>query len=120
MTDQPNFGLVTGLAANPPYAFPISYSPTTAVPFVTLANAFTAAGGSCLSRPRWRTAIRMHTSTSNNLNIQQQFSNDFGIMVGYFGSKGTDLNIERNYNQLVSGARPIPKLSARAAPSIPA
>ena len=33
-------------------------------------------------------------------------------MVGYFGSKGTDLNIERNYNQLVNGARPIPALSA--------
>ena len=33
-------------------------------------------------------------------------------MVGYFGSKGTDLNIERNYNQLVNGVRPYPALSA--------
>ncbi len=41
MTDQPTLGLVTGLAANPPYAFPVSYAPTTAVPFVTLGNALT-------------------------------------------------------------------------------
>ena len=40
MTDQPTLGLVTALATNPPYAFPISFSPSTAVPFVTLANAF--------------------------------------------------------------------------------
>jgi hypothetical protein len=32
-------------------------------------------------------------------------------MAGYFGNKGTHLNIERNYNQLVNGARPIPFLS---------
>jgi hypothetical protein len=32
-------------------------------------------------------------------------------MVGYFGSKGTHLNVERNYNQLVNGGRPIPALS---------
>ena len=46
-----------------------------------------------------------------NLNLQQQFAGDFAVMIGYFGSKGTDLNIERNYNQLVNGARPIPALS---------
>ena len=46
MTDQPTLGLVTGLATNPPYAFPISYSPSTAMPFVTLGNAFNAANGS--------------------------------------------------------------------------
>jgi len=33
-------------------------------------------------------------------------------MVGYFGSKGTDLNIGRNYNQPISGAFPYPALSA--------
>ena len=33
-------------------------------------------------------------------------------MAGYFGSKGTDLNIERNYNQPINGARPYPALSA--------
>jgi len=111
MTDQPNFGLVTGLAANPPYAFPISYSPTTAVPFVSLGNAFTAAGGSVAPVSVAHNYKDAYVS-EYNVNIQQQFRGDFALMVGYFGSKGTDLNIERNYNQLVSGARPIPALSA--------
>ncbi len=32
-------------------------------------------------------------------------------MVGYFGVKGTDLNIERNYNQFIRGVRRYPTLS---------
>ncbi len=111
MTDQPNLGLVIGLAANPPYAFPVSYSPTTAIPFVTLGGAYSAAGGS-VSPVSVAHNYRDAYVSEYNFNIQQQFGSDFGMMVGYFGSKGTDLNIERNYNQLVSGARPIPALSA--------
>jgi hypothetical protein len=111
MTDQPNFGLVTGLAANPPYAFPISYSPTTTIPFVTLGNAYTAAGGSVAPVSVAHNYKDAYVN-EYNINLQQQFRGDFALMIGYFGSKGTDLNIERNYNQLVSGARPIPALSA--------
>ena len=33
-------------------------------------------------------------------------------MVGYFGTKGSDLNLERNYNQFTNGARPYPAFSA--------
>jgi len=33
-------------------------------------------------------------------------------MIGYFGSKGTHLLIVRNLNQIISGVRPFPKLSA--------
>jgi hypothetical protein len=47
-----------------------------------------------------------------NFNIQQQLANNFVLMVGYFGSKGSDLNVERNYNQLVNGARPYPALAS--------
>ena len=111
MTDEPNLGLVTGLAANPPYASPVSYSPTTAVPFVTLGNAFSAAGGSVAPVSVAHSYKDAYVS-EYNFNVQQQFADDLGVMVGYFGSKGTALNIERNYNQLVNGARPIPSLSA--------
>jgi outer membrane receptor protein involved in Fe transport len=111
MTDQPTLGLVLGLAANPPYAFPISYSPTTAIPFVTLGNAYTVAGGSVAPTSVVGNYKDAYVNEWN-INLQQQFKGDFGLMVGYFGSKGTDLNIERNYNQLVNGARPIPALSA--------
>ncbi len=111
MTDQPNLGLVTGLAANPPYAFPVSFSPSTATPFVTMGNAFGAAGGTVSPLSVAHNYKDAYVS-EYNLNIQQQFGGDFAVMAGYFGSKGTDLNIERNYNQLVNGARPIPALSA--------
>lgn len=113
MTDQPTLGLVTGLAGNPPNAFPVSFSPSTAVPFVSLGNAFSLAGGvvSPLS-----VAHNYHDAYVSewNFNIQQQLANDFGLMVGYFGTKGTDLNIERNYNQLVNGVRPYRLLASNS------
>jgi hypothetical protein len=111
MSDQPTLGLVTGLASNPPYAFPISFSPTAATPFVTLANAFSAAGGSVSP-----TSIAQNYQDAYvqqwNFNIQQQLKNDYGLMVGYMGSKGTHLNIEVNANQFIGGVRPFPRLSA--------
>jgi hypothetical protein len=111
MTDQPGFGLVTGLAANPPYAFPVSFTPSTATPFVSFGNALTLAGGS----------ISPYSVAANykdayvqqwNFGIEQQFANNFKVTARYVGSKGTDLNIERNYNQLVNGVHPYPALSA--------
>ena len=30
-----------------------------------------------------------------NFNIQQQLGNDFGLIIGYFANKGTDLNVGR-------------------------
>ncbi len=111
MTDQPNLGLVTGLAGNPPYAFPVSYSPTTALPYVSFFNAYPAAGGSVAP-----VSVAQNYKDASvaewNINIQHQFSNDIGVTLGYLGTKGTHLNIERNYNQLVNGARPYPALSA--------
>jgi len=110
MVDQPNFGLVTGLAANPPYAFPVSFAPSTAVPFVTLANAYPAAGGSVAPVSVAHNYKDAYVSEWN-VNLQQSFRGDYGVTIGYFGSKGTDLNIERNYNQPVNGFLPYPALS---------
>ena len=111
MTDQPTLGLVTGLAANPPYAFPVSFSPTTATPFVTLANAFKLAGGSVAPLSIAHSYKDAYFSEWN-FNVQQDLGHDVGVMVGYFASKGTNENIERNYNQFINGARPYPFLSA--------
>ncbi len=110
MTDQPNLGLVTGLAGNPPYAFPVSFSPSTAVPYVSLSNAFPLAGGT-VSPASVAHGYKDAYVSEWNFNIQHQFGNDFGMMIGYFGTKGTDLNIERNYNQPINGVKPYPTLS---------
>ncbi len=111
MTDQPITGIVTALTTNPPFAFPVSFAPTSGVPFVTLANAFGVASGSVAPRsitPDYRDAYVQ----SYNFNVQQEFRGDIGVMLGYFGSKGTNLNVILNENQPINGVRPYRTLSA--------
>jgi carboxypeptidase family protein len=110
MTDQPTLGLVTGLAANPPYAFPISYTPPTGS-FITLGNAFPLASGA-VSPVSIAHSYKDAYFSEWNFNVQQDFGHGIGAMVGYFASKGTNENLEVNYNQLINGARPYPFLSA--------
>jgi hypothetical protein len=109
MTDQPTLGLVTGYAGNPPYAFPVS---TTAAG-LTLLNAFGLASGSVSPTS---IAHNYHDAYVSewNFNIEQQLGKDYGLTVTYAGSKGTDLNIERNYNQITNGVRPYTALSANS------
>jgi outer membrane receptor protein involved in Fe transport len=113
MTDQPTLGLVTGLAANPPYAFPISFAPSTATPFVTLGNAYSAAGGSVAPTSIAHGYKDAYVSEWN-VNVERSLGNNYGLMVGYFGTKGSHLNIERNYNQPINGVRPFAALSANS------
>jgi hypothetical protein len=110
-TDQPKTSLVTGLATNPPYAFPVSFSPSTATPFVSFTNAFPLASGSVAPSSIARGYKDAYVQ-SWNFNIQGTLASDFSVMAGYFANKGTDLNIARNYNQFVNGVRPYPSLSA--------
>jgi hypothetical protein len=112
-TDQPKTSLVAGLASNPPNAFPVSFSPTPATPFVTFSNAFALAGGSVSPTSIARNYKDAYVQ-SWNFNIQQQLSSSLSVMAGYFANKGTDLNIGRNYNQFIGGARPYPALSANS------
>lgn len=110
MTDQPTLGLIIGRADNPPYAFPISYTPP-AGSFVSLTNAFPLASGSVSPSS---VAHGYHDAYFSewNFNIQQELAKNYALSIAYVGSKGTDLNIERNYNQFVNGVRPYPTLSA--------
>jgi outer membrane receptor protein involved in Fe transport len=109
MTDQPTLGLVTGLVGNPPNAFPVNYTPP-AGSFVTLEDAFPLANGSVSPLS---VAHNYHDAyvSAWNFNIQQRLAKDYALSISYVGSKGTDLNIERNYNQFVNGVRPYPTLS---------
>jgi hypothetical protein len=109
MTDQPITGIVTALATNPPYAFPVNFS--TSGTNLSFSNAFSLAGGSVSPRsiaPDYKDAYVQ----SYNFNIQQQLAGDLGLMVGYFGSKGTNLNIVRNIDQPINGVKPYTALSA--------
>jgi hypothetical protein len=108
MTDQPTLGLVTGLAGNPPYALPVSSTATG----LTMLNAYTLAGAAGIAPIS--VAHNYHDAYISewNFGVEQQFANSFKVTAQYVGSKGTDLNIERNYNQLINGARPYTALSA--------
>jgi outer membrane receptor protein involved in Fe transport len=109
MYDQPITGLVTGLATNPPYAFPINSSAAG----LSLVNAFTLAGGAVSPRsidPNYKDPYVQ----SYNFNIQQQVAGDLGLMVGYFGNKGTHLNVNRNIDQPINGVKPYTALSANS------
>jgi len=113
MGNQTILGLTGQLLSNPPYSLPVSFSPTASVPFVTLANAFTVASGSVapISIPH---DFRNPYAQEWNVNIQQQLPSNFGFMVGYFGTKGTGLDLPVNINQFVRGLRPYPALSANS------
>ncbi len=107
--DQPITGLVSGLAANPPYAFPVNV--TTSGTGLNFENAFGQAGGSVAP-----TSVAHNYKNAQvqswNFNLQQDLGANYGLMVGYFANKGTDLNIARNYNQPINGVRPYRALSA--------
>jgi hypothetical protein len=122
--DQPVSGVVTGLNSNPPFALPIS----------VLANPIASLGGLFSGTPASIAPLMVNPNFKNadvqswNLNLEQEVTHSLGITVGYFGSKGTHLEIDRNINQfgilgspLVGGfnpTRPFTQLSA-SSPFLP-
>ena len=106
--DQPVANLVSGLASNPPFAIPVSTTSAT-----TLADAFAVAGASAsLSPASVQRNFRNAIVQTYNLNLQQQLPARMTLSIGYYGSKGSHLRIQRNINQPVSGVKPFPALAA--------
>jgi hypothetical protein len=108
MTDQPGFGLVTGLVNNPPYANPILSTASD----LTLLNAYSLVAGGSISPRSVAHNYKDAYVQQWNFGIDHQLASDFKVTARYVGSKGTDLNVGVNANQLVNGVRPFPKLSA--------
>jgi len=107
MTDEPGFGLVTGLVNNPPYAIPISSTASG----LTLLNAYSLVAGGSISPRSVAHNYKDAYVQQWNFGIDQQLANNFKVTARYVGSKGTDLNVGINANQLVNGVRPFPALS---------
>jgi len=104
--DQPMTSIVTGLGGNPPLATPLTFSGT-----IRLNNAISLAGPAGLAPVSIDRNFDNAYVQSWNLNVQREFFNT-ALMVGYLGSKGTQLITRRNINQPVNGVRPFPALSA--------
>lgn len=111
--DQPIGFMVAGPTTNPPLATPLLFTGP-----VRFDNALTIAGTSALAPASVARDFSNAYLQSWNVNLQHELSSDLGVMVGYFGSKGTHLPIFRNLNQLRNGLRPFPKLSL-ASPILP-
>jgi hypothetical protein len=88
---------------------------TGAKPTTTYANLLTDAKGSGLAPIAVDRNFENGSVYSYNLNIQQQLGAKTALMVGYFGSQGTNLRTRVNANQFVTGTtRPFPTLSSNS------
>ncbi|HKX32857.1 MAG TPA: carboxypeptidase regulatory-like domain-containing protein [Blastocatellia bacterium] len=116
LTDQPVIGVVGGLSSNPPYATPSTFAPSTnpPVPFINLSDPNGVNGSGTLAPNSVDPNFENAYVQSWNLNLQRELRPDFGVQVGYFGSKGTHLRISRNINQGATATRPFARLSANS------
>ncbi|HXU37599.1 MAG TPA: hypothetical protein VN937_14655, partial [Blastocatellia bacterium] len=106
LVDQPMTSVVLGTAGNPPLAIPLSFSGP-----ILLNNAINLAQAAGLAPQSVDRGFDNAYVQSWNLNVQHELTPDLAFMVGYIGSKGTDLITRRNINQPVNGVRPYPALS---------
>ena len=107
LVDQPMTSVVTGTSTNPPVAIPLTFTGS-----IRLDNAINLARAAGLAPQTVDPNFENAYMQSWNLNIQRELSPELALMVGYFGSKGTNLITRRNINQPVNGVRPFPRLSA--------
>ncbi|HEX4067115.1 MAG TPA: carboxypeptidase regulatory-like domain-containing protein [Acidobacteriaceae bacterium] len=115
MADEPVSDAVTGLAGNPPNANPVSETGT--LPVSTL---YSTAAASGLAPAAINPKLSNAYTESYNLNLQQQIGWGALFEIGYIGSEGKHLRIERNLNQFIYSStgvasRPYAKLSATSA-----
>jgi outer membrane receptor protein involved in Fe transport len=115
LTDQPITGLVTGLTNNPPLGNPLTFGGGGTTTYATL---IADAKGNGLAPIVVDPNFDNSYIESYNFNIQQQLTNNWTVMTGYFGSAGRHLRTRINENQLVNGARPFAHLSA-SSPILP-
>ena len=119
LADQPVTNLVTGNAANPPFATAVALPANTTTQLTNAACPVgcNAAPGSTVSPSSSDPEFDNGYIQSWNLNVQREVRQGLAVTVGYYGSKGTHLRLTRNLNQTFLNAalnpvRPFPTLSA--------
>ena len=113
LADHPVTNLITGLASNPPLATPLTFTGT-----IRLDNAVNVARAAGVAPAAVSPDFQNAYVQSWNLNVQREITSSLGVMIGYFGSKGTHLRISRNINQRINGLRPFPTIST-SSPILP-
>jgi hypothetical protein len=110
LVEQPITGLVSPTASNPPFASPQALPSGTTTTFGGALSDVRASG--TISPTSIDHFFENAYVQSWNLNIQREIGEGFGVTAGYYGSKGTNLQITRNINQPRNGVRPFTRLSA--------
>jgi hypothetical protein len=111
LADQPVTNLIAGAASNFPLADPRSFAPPRTNPGLrtSFGSALSDAAAIGLAPTSVAGDFENAYVQSWNLNAQHAITPTLGLTIGYFGSKGTHLRIQRNINQFRSdGARPFP------------
>jgi hypothetical protein len=104
--DEPGTTAVRDTAGNPPFATPLAGAGS-----IPIAGARTITAPAGLAPATVDPGFTNASQQSWNVNIQREFARDFAAMIGYFGSRGSDLRISRNLNQPIDGVRPYPALA---------
>jgi len=105
--DEPATAAVRDTPGNPPFATPLSAAGSIPVR-AAVGTTQPVRLAPVTVDPRLRNA----SLRSWNVNVQRQLARDLAVMVGYFGSRGSNLRISRNVNQPVNGVVPFPSVSA--------
>ncbi|HKG61275.1 MAG TPA: TonB-dependent receptor [Pyrinomonadaceae bacterium] len=116
LADQPITNLVTGNAANPPFATSVALPANTTTQLFNATDPGHAVPGSNISPSSSDPEFDNAYIQSWNLNVQREVRQGLAVTVGYYGSKGTHLRLTRNLNQIFLNAalnplRPFPVLS---------
>ena len=112
LADQPNEGVVAGLAGNPPNSTPVSLTGGN----LDVRTLYTRAAVSGLAPSATNPNLRNAYTESYNLNLQQDLGFGTVLQVGYIGSGGRHLRVPLNLNQFnhptaTTSVRPYPTLS---------
>jgi hypothetical protein len=112
LADQPNEGVVSGLASNPPNSIPVSLSSGGPVGTLYSSAALSGLAPSAVN-PNYRNAYM----ESFNLNLQHDLGFGTVLQVGYIGSEGRHLRVPLNINQYLTNTststlRPFPTVAA--------
>src|ERR1044072_1862072 len=116
LADQPITNLVTGNAANPPFATTVALPANTTTRLFNATDPGHAVPASSISPSSSDPEFDNAYIQSWNLNVQREVRQGLAVTVGYYGSKGTHRRLTRNANQIflnaaLNPARPFTALS---------
>jgi hypothetical protein len=112
-TNQPPINMLLGTTTNPPLVTPLSFSGP-----IGLDNAIDLARATGLAPATVDPDFAPASTQSWNINLQREVADNVVAMVGYFGARGSGLQIANNINQPADGVRPFPRLS-ESSPILP-